>query len=303
MCEKVTGNPKYGRGELPIEYTPLTEHSLKSGDRFGPLAFQISDSSHKHHLEFIAKCVGEGAAVVGSDSLYPFEFWPLPRVLSQWRFGRLNEVISVRAQRTVMVCPKADQRLLGQTSVRSVTMQNGLCFGFFQSITKLPNGDPCMTAEDVLLLVNGCDPDKLREIVAQAVANMSLISVTDQELTDQKSFLKSWSLRMRYTWPQTKWKNNIHTDVYARALGYERALVEGPGVADVVYAYDAARFGLPQKFRLSWKYLAPLYETTKVLLARQRSSNEKSRRYSVCEFPSRIPPNYRALLDVALEVT
>jgi len=287
--------PRYGAGELPVEYTPLNPRTLRAAEQFGPLVFQISRSSHNHHLEFISRCIGREPAR-NSDRLYAFEFWPLPRVMSQWRFGRLNEVISVRAERHVHFWPAAEEPLWGETTVRSVTVKNGLCFGFFDSVTKTTGGGICMTAEDVLLLANGCDSDALREAVSQVSKSGTFISAPDRA-----SLLGSWPLQMRYAWPVTKWKNNIHTDVYAQMLGYQRGLVEGPGVADVVHAVDSARFGTGLQFRLSWKYLAPLYESTAVAVVSAPSSNADLRRYSVCEFPARLTATCRVLLQVELE--
>ncbi|MCI0560215.1 MAG: hypothetical protein MN733_17140, partial [Nitrososphaera sp.] len=127
--------PKFGPGELPVEYTPLNEQTLKARDRFGPVSYLVSAASHEHHAEFINRC-SDANSSVDSCQLYPFEFWPLPRVMSQWRFGRLNEVISVRARRTVVFRPKVNHKLIGETVVRSVAKQGGLCFGFFESTTQ-----------------------------------------------------------------------------------------------------------------------------------------------------------------------
>jgi len=202
----------------------------------------------------------------------------------------------VRAERFVQFRPAAEEQLFGETIVRSVRVKHGLCFGFFESVTKTARGDVCMTAEDVLLLANGCDPDALREAISQASKSRVSVSVADRS-----SLLGSWSLCMRYAWPDSKWKNNIHTDVYAQSLGYKRGLVEGPGVADVVYMLNGVRIGVPQKFKLSWKYLAPLYDGTAVALVSAQQSDTGVRRFSICEIPVQYPATCRVLLEIELE--
>lgn len=166
----------------------------------------------------------------------------------------------------------------------------------FESTTETINGETCMTAEDVLLLANGCDLGKLREVVSEAIANKVFVFVDSAS-----SILGSWTLPMRYVWPEHKWHNNIHTDIYARQLGYERGLVEGPGVADVVYALCLGTSRTLPKFRVSWEYLAPLYERTMVVLVSHNRSESRVRRFSVCELPREIPGKCRALLNVELE--
>jgi len=287
--------PKFGPGELPVEYTPINDRVLKRGDRFGSLSFQISLSSHQHHLEYITRC-NTGRLTTGTPNLYPFEFWPLPRVMSQWRFGRLNEVISIRADRIIQVRPQTDQKLAGETIVKSVAKRKGLCFGFFESTTKTAAGEICMVAEDVLSLANGCDPDKLREAVLDTNVNKVYTFVDTPS-----SILGSWILQMRYPWPVEKWRNNIHTDVYALSLGYERGLVEGPGIADVVYSIDETHLKDAGSFRLSWEYASPLYHGTQVVLIAEVSSNSQIRRYSVCEPPKEIPGKCRILLNLEIK--
>lgn len=282
--------PKYATGDLPSDYLPLNEQNINPNEKFGPLPFSISFSSHRHHSEYISQC---NPNLLESPYLYPFEFWPLPRVMSQWKFGRLNEVISIRADRVITACPLAGQRLTGETTATAISKRNGLCFGFFKSITHTESGDACMLAEDVLLLANGCDLSSLHAAVAQ-------ISNTRKEalIESPAAILGSWVLKMRYRWPEDLWLNNIHTDVYAKSLGYEGGLIEGPAVADVVSSYDRAQRRNPIAFQMSWKYAGPLYEDTPVVLVQKSSNAEKTRRYSVCEAPRQFPSVCRVLVSV-----
>jgi hypothetical protein len=285
--------PRFGPGELPAEYLPLNSDSLAASEQFGPLTFQISGRSHQHHVQYIAHGRESG---VPSECLYPFEFWPLPRVLSQWRFGRLNEVISVRATREVKFRPKPGETLRGCTRVKSVENQRGLSFGFFESKTENPEGEVCMRATDTLLLANGCVEPKLREAVSKAKAP-SVFAMAH----GQTSILDSWTLRMRFAWPTEKWRNNIHTDEYAQSLGYERALVEGPGIVDVVCSFHESHRGPLSAFRLTWKYVGPLYEGLRVALLERPSDKPCHWNYLVCEFPNQVPGQCRTILCLELE--
>jgi hypothetical protein len=282
--------PKYATGDLPSEYLPLNEQNISPNEKFGPLPFSISQSSHQHHSEYLSHCNPES---IEGPHLYPFEFWPLPRVMSQWKFGRLNEVISIRADRVVPACPVGTQRLIGETTVTSISRRKGLCFGFFRSITRTESGDACMLAEDVLLLANGCDLSSLHDAVAE-ISN----SRSEALIESPASILGSWILRMRYKWPENLWVNNIHTNSYARSLGYEGGLIEGPAVADVVSSYDRAQRRNPIAFQMSWKYAGPLYEGTPVVLISKSSNNEETRRYTVCEAPRQFPSFCRVLVNV-----
>jgi hypothetical protein len=285
--------PRFGSGELPAEYLPLNADSLGAGEQFGPLRFQISGRSHQHHVEHILK--GRESSV-RSDCLFPFEFWPLPRVLSQWRFGRLNEVISVRATREINFRPKPGEGLRGSTRIKSVQNQRGLCFGFFESKTENAEGKICMRATDTLLLANGCLESKLREAVSKAKAP-SVFGTAH----GPASILDSWTLRMRFAWPTEKWRNNIHTDEYAQSLGYERALVEGPAIVDVVCSFHESHRGPLNAFKLAWKYVGPLYEDLRVALLERPSDRPGYWSYLVCEFPSQVPGQCRAILCLELE--
>lgn len=296
-CSSNTINPKivprFGRGQLPVEYVPLNSNSLKVGEIFGPLPFQISMDSHQHHGEYIWSGGGSSAASV---NLYPFEFWPLPRVLSQFRFGRLNEVISVRATREIRFRPEPSEMLFGQTRVKAIENHHGLCFGFFESRTVSESGE-CLFATDTLLLANDCVQSKLKQAV-EKTKEARVFGKVDAEA----AILTAWTLQMRFPWPTAKWHNNIHTEDYARSLGYERALVEGPGIVDVVCSFHESRRGPLNAFRVAWKYIGPLYEGLHVALL-DRPSNKPGRwNYLVCEFPTSIPGQCRAILSLELGV-
>jgi hypothetical protein len=282
--------PKFGAGELPVEYIPINPSNLKPGDKFGPLPFKISESSHHHHLDFIESIIGS-YSFEGNSSLFPFEFWPFPRVMSRWFFGRLNEVISVHAERIVNELPKPDQSLTGEVVVKAISKRDGLCFGFFESILKFPGDRICMISRDALLLANACNLSSLRKSIQLKQGNRDFL-----DLNVASEIMGPWKLKMRYSWPISKWKNNIHTQIYSRFLGFKNALVEGPGIADIVVCVDKVQKSKRPPFQIKWKYLGPLYHDLPVKLFSAVSGDLNVRKYYLCEFSQQIPSKYPILM-------
>lgn len=267
--------PRFGRGRLPIEYEPLTDRNIKRGDEYGPLQFDISARSHRHHLEFLERCHVPTSGL-SESLLFPFECWPLPRVLSQCRFGRLNEVISVRATRELLSRPAAAESLLGHVRVHSLKRHSGLCLATFSSTTMRHDHIACMRSTDMVILAHSSDPTSLVESVRSACDSRMTVSA------DAVSVLAEWTLTMRFTWDNAQWLHNIHTDEYARRLGYERALVEGPSIADIVFAWHLMQLPVtqhPSRYFLRWKYTGPLYVNTRVALAMRADAGIESMTY------------------------
>jgi hypothetical protein len=267
---------------------PLSQKTLTTGEQFGPISFSISPSSHEHHLAYLKAC---GIDAIEQGQLLPSEYWPLARVLSQWRFGRLNEVIALRAGRTVFVRPLTGETVLATSRVRSVFKRQGLCFGVFDSVVKAECGSLCMLAEDVLLLANGCDPVALRRAIVRTDRTGGMVDA-DGTL----AVIASWRLQLRYPWPDDKWKNNVHTDTYATSLGYRCALVEGPGVMDIVYCHDQER-SPANRVRLSWRHVRPLYHGSPIVLLTGNAVSGASRRYYLCEASDELSWRPRLLLS------
>lgn len=283
--------PKYDRGELPVDYLPLSGHTLRSNEVFGALPFTVTPTSHRHHLDHMNLCARR--PLHGSDEdLYPFEFWSMVRVMSRWKFGRLNELISIGAERLVLSRPNVGEELIGSASVQSIKTQGGVCFGFFQSTTTSESGELYMKARDVLLLINGSDANALRRAVSLASENKIMTTINSSG-----SVLAQWTLEMRFPWPDELWRNNVHTQNYAVSLGYKGALVEGPPIADVVWHVDKPYRTHRGSCNLSWKYLAPLCLGTRVVLIR-KVLDANVRRYYICEEPREYPANCRVLLDM-----
>ena len=106
---------------------------------------------------------------------------------------------------------------------------------------------------------------------------------------------------MRYPWPEEKWCNNIHTDSYARSLGYRAALVEGPGIVDTVFSYAEAQKGSRDHVQISWRYAGPLYQGAEVMLTVENTASSRMTRYIICELPRTFPSAARLLMTVEVK--
>jgi hypothetical protein len=285
--------PRFGPGSLPIDYIPLNSKTLFAGERLGPLAFKVSANSCLHNDAFLEKC-GVYKKTKTTGILTPFQMWPLTRVLSRWRYGRINEVISVRAVREILRSAYADEDLTGVVTVKEVIVREGLCFGFFESVTCDSAGNVCMKSQDSILLANGCKPDALRNAVRNIVEKCNNIDV------HEKPFVHAWELQMRFEWLPEQWRNNIHTEVYAHSIGYEHALVEGPATVDVVTALDENVNGPSGSYRVKWKYDGPLDVGRNVELYTSPRFENGARDYFVCCESNRDANYSKSLLHVTI---
>lgn len=282
--------PLYPTGPLPVEYLPLNAQTLHSGDHFGPLAFRIGFSSHSKHLGYL------GVADSGGELLTPFELWPFARVVSQWRFGRINEVISVEAKRLVHRDASWEDEFLGETVAERVVTQRGICFARFISRTHTTDKRLVMESEDTILLANSCDAASLHEAVKKTAR-----SDVGMHFSGSTEPLDSWTLEMRFAWPENLWQNNVHTRSYATSLGFEHPLVEGPAVADRVWRHVRNRIDphptLPML--IHWRYRGPLYEGTKVDLF-ETIATASHFEFAVCERAANHHESRRVLMEIEI---
>jgi hypothetical protein len=126
-----------------------------------------------------------------------------------------------------------------------------------------------MESTDKLILVNGSSKSKLKEVICKNESQRENYLNKNSDLN-----IGSFFLSYRYDWNEALWVNNIHNDRYARSLGYDRGLVEAPGVIDqILYNKVMSPFFKPG-YSFSWKYNYPLYHGIEVTL--YLSKDEKS---------------------------
>jgi hypothetical protein len=182
--------------------------------------------------------------------------------------------------------------MTAEAVVEAVVVRSGICYAFISSNTLTASGELVLEARDQLLLINGSNHEELRERVRSALkAARPLIGGEDWNVS------LGWKLEMRYKWPEEKWINNVHTLSYARSLGYELPLVEGPATVDILLLSHQKDVGVTPPLRANWRCTGPLYKGRQVTLFNRSTSSDR-REYALCAGSS---DNFNTILS--LEVT
>lgn len=244
--------PSVPRLVLPAAYLPMAKGTLAQGESFGPVEFVVRLSSHQKQLDYIGEAAPEARDVL-RESLTPFETWSWARVLSSARFGRLNEVVSVEGSRLVAATARPDEPLFGSVHVTNLVVRKHFTVATFASETRNTGGHIVARGIDKMLLAHDSEPRHLRTVLAAVTTTPTPWS--GPWPLDASQFKVS----MRFKWPEPGWRNNIHTASYAALLGYPGPLVEGPCVADILYAVLCSR-GAQRTGWVAWKYKYPLVE-------------------------------------------
>lgn len=279
---------RFPTGPLPVEYEPLNAETLRRGDYFGPLHFKVTTTSHARHMAYLD-------ASPSQEALTPFEMWPCARTISQWKFGRVNEVISLEAKRRVFEHRNAGDELWAETLAERVSLLRGICIAKFLSRTWSSDGQLLMESEDTLLLANGSNRTSLRETVRRTTS-----AEFSNLLCDLGEMLDTWTLQMRFSWPEDLWRNNVHTSSYANELGFSRPLVEGPAVADRIWHLcGRADAGASSPKLIEWRYHGPLYEGVRANLF-QVGAGEDVSEMLVLERSTEQPHRARVLMSIGI---
>lgn len=236
---------------VDASYIPLNGDNLHNGARFGPIKFRIKCASHAHHLDYLRRENKTGCFPFEREFLFPFEMFPLPRVLSK-TFKRLNEILSIKCERKVHRLPPPHEELFAHTIVEKIFKKRGLCFAVFKSYTFDEEMRPLMSSVDKALLINDSDRDKLRALII----NRRPVSI--KSVGGKLSQVGEFTLGFRYTWDESVWVNNIHTDTFAKSLGFNRGLIEAPAFMDVLLSGKESGMLLRERTNIAWQYFAPL---------------------------------------------
>ncbi|MDZ4711117.1 MAG: hypothetical protein SGI89_02185 [bacterium] len=256
---------------IETDYIPLNPTTIQSGQYFGTHSYSIPTSSHKHHLEYLAKGNPNSLFQFKSDFLFSFEMFPLPRVLaSLGGFKRVNEIISIHGERIISRLPKIDEELFTDVKVDKVFSKNGIVFGYFTSTTKTESGVLLMTSNDKAILLNQTDKSVFRKVIKEMEKTIPFLKITDSI-----KHINTIQLFFRHKWDDKIWLNNIHTDSYASYLGYEKGLIEAPCFVDILLSNSKTGMLLKNGVSLTWKYYAPLCHgiLTNIFLERKNDIN------------------------------
>jgi len=241
------------------EYIPLNQKTIKTGQSFGPIVYSIHESSHIHHIEYIQRDINSFADIT-DKYLYPFEIYSLPRTLSiSGGYKKLNEIISISGERILLQPCKPNCLMSGYVYVDKILSKNGLLYGIFSSKTLNEKGEYLLESKDILILVNGSDKKTLKNQIQKSVINKTYI-----QLNIDYQDIGSIMLSYRHSWDELFWKNNIHTDIYAQSLGYEKGLIEAPCLVDIILSNKSVSPLIKKPSKVSWNYFGPLYHGTLV---------------------------------------
>jgi len=262
---------KYQAMQTETDYIPLNPSTIQSGQYFGTHSYSIPNGSHQHHLEYLKKGNQNCFFQFQTDLLFTFEMFPLPRVLSSiGGFKRVNEIISIHGERIIHELPKPDQTLYTEVKVDKVFTKNEIVFGYFTSTTKTATGKLLMVSIDKAILLNQTNKKKFREVIITKEQIIPKLKITN---SIQK--INKVQLFFRHKWDDKIWLNNIHTDSYAKYLGYQKGLIEAPCFVDLLLANQKTGMLLKDGVKLSWNYFSPLYHgiLANIFLENERSKN------------------------------
>lgn len=228
MSKKV-GRAEAGKGS---DYVPLTLEALSASPIEAEHEFRISSESHARHIAYLEKL----QAIRGhaGHACTPFEMWGLPRTLSAAGFLRLNEVVALSGRWLISAdCIPLNALICSKVAFESGTVRSGLAIGRFRGCTAAHPDGPCLLRfEDRILLLRSSNHQALRNAFERAngrdetarLARCSWVTLAGP-----------WPLGFRFPWRDEDWKNNIHTESFARSLGLEGPLVEAQVLLDLLY--------------------------------------------------------------------
>ncbi len=246
---KLRESPLYGRGELPIDFTPMTWENVIVGEEMGPVDYDIKVSSHLKHADII-----QVHHPWFQEELHLFAPWEMmcgARVMSRWKYGRLNAGLMTALDFHFFKPAKAGQKLLGEVIVVDKYHKRGRDYVLHSTTTKDENGEKLFwTREELILLgehkgqVAGHSGEESRKErwqekweqdgeEAEASPDLPLGFVLKCQI--RKPLAMAVSGSAAGGWSKDKWVDNIHSDDYAKSKGYAGGVVE---------AYMVWEFGL-----------------------------------------------------------
>lgn len=249
---------KYSINPKPVEYEPVTRKTLESQGKFQPVCFTIFSESHKKTIDLLNRHTS--AEPLSLDTLLPSEMWATARVLSN-HFGRLNELAVSKTTWTVSGTAYPGQKLEAKSALVRSDTRKGLSFGSVKTDTVAPNGELLMGQLDELLLLHEAPIGFYKERNLPCEVDYPDISIER-------------GVYFRHNWDPQIWRNNVHSDEYARRFGYQKGLPEFIMYMD--WIFDAL-FRLEKesvyKCEIDVPLILPVYEgdRIKVMLKRNQS--------------------------------
>jgi len=259
---------KYVQEPKPVEYDPLTIALLEAQgkDWMSPVSFRVSSASHEKTVSLLNQ--NTTAKPMEYYHLLPSELWGCARVLSNY-FGRLNEVAVSKTRWELSGSPFPDEQLHAISRVSKIERRKGLSYATIETVTYSHSGRTTidhMKQLDELLLLHEAPEGfyKEREVEDNTEADMEVLR----------------TVYFRYNWNKEIWKNNVHTDDYARRFGYKRGLPEFIMYIDWVFdAFIRKTSMYAGGFTIDVPLILPIYTEDKVTVKVKEDSKSHEIRF------------------------
>jgi hypothetical protein len=249
--------------DLPIEYEPLVWENLNEGQDFGPVEFLVSENSHNKTVSMLEDSDLRGETKIETPYLLPSELWGLARVLSRY-FGRINEAAGTQAEWKILRGCFSEEKLTASTKVVSKEKKRGLEYVVMETETKNSTGYPILKSKDTVLLFYDAPEGFYKEKERQKI------------FFENTEYERKHKVYFRHKWDPKIWKNNLHTDKYARKFGYERGLPEFITYMDWIFLIPLSCFGdkAYDETSMQTKIILPMYEGENIDVSAQRQDNK-----------------------------
>jgi len=260
------------RKESPWNYTPLVSNLFEEGMEFEPHKFKVSRASHEKTINLLKNSYNPKLKL-NISSLLPSEMWGWARVLSQ-SFGRLNEVMATKVNWQIYGYGNPDEELTAYSKVLNLENRRELPLVTIETIVSDSKNKILMKTEDECLMLHEVN----RPVYNFSRENSELVKgLTQRKIIDRRDV----QVYFRWDWKLEIWKNNIHTDEYARKFGFERGLPEFAVYMDWLFL---SQFLQTQKslgrMNIEVEKIKPFYEKDKLEIISLET--EKSNEQEVC---------------------
>lgn len=239
------------RMENPENYTPLVSSLFKEGMEFGSHKFVVGTKSHDKTISFLEKSYSSRLNL-DHPLLLPSEMWGWARVLSQ-RFGRLNEVMATKVNWKIYGYGKPNEQLTAYSKVLRLENRKELPLVTIETTTLNSENQILMKTEDECLMLHEVN----HPIYDNSRHHSKLENFAIERVVSKKEVI----VYFRWKWDPKVWKNNIHTDDYARKFGFEKGLPEFAVYMDWLYLSQyLQKQKNPNKISIEVSKIKPFYE-------------------------------------------
>lgn len=279
----ITRTAKYGRGEPPVDFTPVVYEHVVVGEEMGPIIFDIKESTHQKHCDLFHH---HDPWFQQAKVLFPWELWPTIRTITRWKYGRINLGIEAEYHYWFLKPVKVEQPLTGSAIIMDKYIKRDKAYVSFRGQTRDETGDLVFESqEEIIVLATHKDKVPYSTIsrkranekgwwnevkagkIKRATKDVPEGLILPVDVRPPIPFrISGWDTG---GWHKDKWKTNIHEDEFAHSKGYDGGLVEAPIVGEHGILELLVNFFGPEKFytggRWDMKLTGPTYMGDKLV--------------------------------------